>query len=158
KGWFDQTLAASRDRIGEIAILRIDGDWYESVRCCLNSLYDQVVEDGFVILDDYYMWNGCTVATHEFLGQRLLAHHIESLGCDDFLAAVFRKGTTTWNRFKQISLSGADIQQNIPGGASFILVDGQHFGPDLNIEERRAQPFLERDGHYWGSPADDSTA
>src|SRR5438105_3351167 len=52
KGWFDQTLLANRQRIGPIALLRIDCDWYTSVRCCLENLYDQVVEGGFILLDD----------------------------------------------------------------------------------------------------------
>src|SRR5262245_8392004 len=77
KGWFDQTLVPTRDRIGPIAILRIDADWYESVRCCLESLYDQVVEGGFVIFDDYYTFDGCAIAVHEFLAGRGLSHRIE---------------------------------------------------------------------------------
>ena len=69
KGWFDQTLPTNRDRIGPIALLRIDCDWYSSVMCCLDNLYDQVADRGFVVLDDYYTWDGCAIAVHEFLGQ-----------------------------------------------------------------------------------------
>ena len=101
KGWFDQTLPANRDRIGPIAILRIDGDWYSSVRCCLDNLYDQVVDGGFVILDDYYTFEGCAIALHEFLGERRLAHRIESMVSESadnqhYWGAVFRKGNATW--------------------------------------------------------------
>jgi O-methyltransferase len=76
KGWFDQSLPAHRDRIGQIALLRIDGDWYESVKCCLEQLYDQVAPRGYIILDDYYDWQGCAIAVHEFLAERKLPHRI----------------------------------------------------------------------------------
>ena len=67
KGWFQDTLPAFKDEIGPIAILRLDGDWYESTRCCLENLYDQIVPSGYVILDDYGCWEGCKIATDEFL-------------------------------------------------------------------------------------------
>jgi len=77
KGWFDDTLPATRERIGPIAILRLDCDWYDSVRFCLESLYDQVSPGGLVIIDDYYSYDGCAIAVHEFLTTRRLAHRIE---------------------------------------------------------------------------------
>ena len=36
-----------------IAILRIDGDWYESTKVCIEQLYDNVIRGGYVIIDDY---------------------------------------------------------------------------------------------------------
>jgi O-methyltransferase len=87
KGWFDDTLLVNRDAIGPIALLRIDADWHASVECCLESLYDQVSDGGIVILDDYFDWDGCAVAVHEFLGKRRLCHRIRSEG----RAAYFQK-------------------------------------------------------------------
>jgi hypothetical protein len=78
KGWFDQTLPASRQRVGPIALLRIDCDWHASVRCCLNQLYDQVADGGVVVVDDYYHWVGCAIAVHEFLGERRLPNRLET--------------------------------------------------------------------------------
>lgn len=78
QGWFNETLPAYREHIGPIALLRVDCDWYDSVRCCLDELYDQVVPGGVIILDDYYTWDGCTLATHEFLSKRRLPHRILS--------------------------------------------------------------------------------
>ncbi len=69
KGWFQDTLPAARAEIGPIALLRLDGDWYESNRVCLENLYDGVVPGGFVILDDYFHWEGCRRATDEFLAK-----------------------------------------------------------------------------------------
>jgi O-methyltransferase len=81
KGWFNETLPAHRPHIGPIALLRIDGDWYESVRTCLGTLYDAVVPGGFVVIDDYYDWDGCAIAVHEFLAERKYPHRIRQGGC-----------------------------------------------------------------------------
>lgn len=87
KGWFDQSLPANRERIGPIALLRIDCDWYASVRSVLDALYDQVSPGGYVIFDDYFSYDGCAVAVHEFLGERRLAHRLHTEGG----VAYFRK-------------------------------------------------------------------
>lgn len=82
-GWFQETLPAARDKIGPIAILRLDADWYESTRVCLEALYGQVAPGGFVIVDDYDFWEGCRKATDEFLARRGLSvewHSIDSAG------------------------------------------------------------------------------
>jgi O-methyltransferase len=86
-GWFEDSLPASRQQIGPIAILRVDCDWYASVRSCLDNLYEQVVTGGFVILDDYYSYDGCAIAVHEFLAGRRLPHRIEQTAG----VAFFRK-------------------------------------------------------------------
>jgi O-methyltransferase len=68
KGYFDKTLATVE--IPEpIALLRLDGDWYDSTMVCLKSLYRRVVPGGGIIIDDYYTWDGCTRAVHDFLSQ-----------------------------------------------------------------------------------------
>ena len=71
KGWFQDTLPEHKDRIGEISFLRIDGDWYESTKCCLENLYDNVVAGGYVLADDYHL-PGCRKAVDEFLHRRRL--------------------------------------------------------------------------------------
>lgn len=93
QGWFDQTLPRFvQDRTGlQIALLRLDGDWYESTKVCLENLYDRVAPGGIVIIDDYYHWDGCAVAIHEFLGGRKLSHRLRSL--PDFSSAYFYKQT-----------------------------------------------------------------
>ena len=80
-GWFEETMPAMRDKIGPIAVLRIDSDWYSSVRCCLESLYEQLATGGLVIFDDYYEYDGCARAVHEFLWERSLPHRIDKDGC-----------------------------------------------------------------------------
>jgi O-methyltransferase len=70
KGWFQETLPVARPEIGPIAVLRLDGDWYDSTLVCLEHLYDLVVTGGFVIIDDYGYWEGCRQAVDEFLSRR----------------------------------------------------------------------------------------
>jgi O-methyltransferase len=64
KGWFSETLP--RAPIESIAVLRMDGDLYQSTMDALVSLYDKVSVGGFVIVDDYRSWPGCKQAVDEF--------------------------------------------------------------------------------------------
>ena len=67
KGWFQDTLPTTKAQIGPIALLRVDGDWYESTKCCLDELFPQVSTGGHVIIDDYYSCFGARKATDEYL-------------------------------------------------------------------------------------------
>ena len=69
KGFFQDTLQIQEniDNIGEIAVLRLDGDWYDSTRICLEKLYDKVIEGGIIIIDDYGHFIGAKKATDEFI-------------------------------------------------------------------------------------------
>ena len=58
--------------------MRVDCDWYGPVRTCLDNLYDQVSPGGWLIFDDYYVWDGCTIAVHEFLARRQLPDRIRN--------------------------------------------------------------------------------
>ncbi|MBI5401588.1 class I SAM-dependent methyltransferase [Candidatus Wolfebacteria bacterium] len=83
KGWFQDTLPKTKQRIGQIAILRLDGDWYESTMTALTELYDQVVQGGYVIIDDYGAWEGCRRAVHEFLDNRSIKPDLKFIGTYD---------------------------------------------------------------------------
>ena len=65
-GWFQNTLPTAAPTLGPIALLRVDGDWHESTRVCLEHLYPLVSSGGVVILDDYFGWAGCKQATDEY--------------------------------------------------------------------------------------------
>jgi hypothetical protein len=67
KGWFDKTIPKERNKIQKIAVLRIDGDWYESVKTCLEGLYDKVEVGGVIISDDYQSCYGAEKAVDEFI-------------------------------------------------------------------------------------------
>jgi len=52
---------------GEIAILRLDSDYYDSTMFVLEQYYSKVVSGGFVIIDDYNnVYLGCKQAVHDF--------------------------------------------------------------------------------------------
>ncbi len=70
KGWFQETLPVKSKEIDKIAILRLDGDWYESTKVCIENLYDKVVKGGFIIFDDYGLYTGCKKAVDEFFKAR----------------------------------------------------------------------------------------
>lgn len=64
-------------------------------------------------------------------------------------------GALDW--MQKLYLTVQDLTALIPPGDTFILVDQGWFGSEV-AAGRRTIPFLERDGHYWGPPADDITA
>jgi O-methyltransferase len=66
-GWFSETLPGPVERL---AILRADGDMYESTMDVLGALYDCVSVGGYVIIDDYGSVRACTAATNEFRAVR----------------------------------------------------------------------------------------
>lgn len=68
QGFFKDTLnmTDNLDAIGDIAVLRLDGDWYESTKICLEKLYDKVINGGTIIIDDYGHFIGAKKATDEF--------------------------------------------------------------------------------------------
>jgi hypothetical protein len=68
EGWFKDTLPAAP--IKTIAVLRLDGDLYESTMDSLNNLFHKTSPGGFVIIDDYFTWPPCKKAVDEFLGAR----------------------------------------------------------------------------------------
>ncbi len=70
KGWFQETLPGAKQELSQIAILRIDADWYESTAYVLEELYGQVTPGGWVIVDDYGHWEGCKKAVDEFFERR----------------------------------------------------------------------------------------
>jgi predicted O-methyltransferase YrrM len=71
KGLFQDTVPAAA--VGAIAVLHLDGDWYESVKVCLDHLYDRVSPGGVIQIDDYGHWEGARKAVDEFMSRRAIA-------------------------------------------------------------------------------------
>lgn len=74
-GWFEETLPCFEPE-RRISLLRLDGDWYDSTICILENLYDHVIPNGLILIDDYYDWDGCSRAVHDFLSARKLRDRI----------------------------------------------------------------------------------
>jgi hypothetical protein len=64
KGWFKDSLPQAP--VEKLALLRIDGDLYESTYDALQFLYSKVVPNGFVIVDDYGDFKPCRQAVDDF--------------------------------------------------------------------------------------------
>jgi O-methyltransferase len=67
----------------EIALLRLDTDWYVSTRHELEQLYPRLVRGGVLIVDDYGYWRGARKATDEYfraIGARPLLSRIDFTG------------------------------------------------------------------------------
>ncbi|MGI8716405.1 MAG: TylF/MycF family methyltransferase [Lapillicoccus sp.] len=63
-GWFKDTLASAP--IEQIAVLRLDGDMYESTMEALTGLYPRLSVGGFLIVDDYGTVPSCKEAVHDY--------------------------------------------------------------------------------------------
>ena len=77
KGWFNETLPKQQFKNG-IAILRMDADWYDSTMDILTNLFPQMNKGGVIIIDDYYHWEGCTRAVHDYLSKQECTEAITS--------------------------------------------------------------------------------
>jgi O-methyltransferase len=51
----------------------------------LDELAPCITDDGAIILDDYFAWDGCARATHDYLSRNSLAWRIRSM--DKFYGA-----------------------------------------------------------------------
>jgi O-methyltransferase len=65
RGWFEETVPNFQRE--KIAILRLDGDLYNSTMVCLKYLFDRVIEGGYVIIDDWSL-SGCRSACDDYFG------------------------------------------------------------------------------------------
>lgn len=63
RGWFEETLPPFVSY--PIAILRLDGDLYNSTWVCLQHLFPKVITGGCVIVDDWEL-PGCRAACEEY--------------------------------------------------------------------------------------------
>jgi hypothetical protein len=79
-GWFQDTLPKVASQLGDLALLRLDGDWYESTRLCLEHLYPLLSPGGVLILDDYNSWSGCKKATDEYRTKYCITEPIQEIG------------------------------------------------------------------------------
>ena len=74
-GFFNKTMPEVHRYIQELAVLRIDGDMYESCFDVINNLYAHVTVGGYVFIDD---WTGfdCNVAVIDFRKELGIAEEI----------------------------------------------------------------------------------
>jgi hypothetical protein len=81
KGKVEDTIPGSMP--SQIALLRLDTDWYESTKHELTYLYPLLVNKGVLIIDDYGAWAGSRKATDEYFNankSRILLNRVDATG------------------------------------------------------------------------------
>lgn len=63
----------------EIALLRLDTDWYESTRHELYHLFPRLVKGGILIIDDYGHWQGAKKAVDEYFFHHKPSHFMHRI-------------------------------------------------------------------------------
>lgn len=81
KGKVENTLPEYAPK--QIALLRLDTDWYESTKHELIHLFPRLVSGGVLIIDDYGYWIGAKKAVDEYFSQtktKILLNRIDQTG------------------------------------------------------------------------------
>jgi hypothetical protein len=87
KGWFKDTLPVAP--IERLAILRLDGDLYESTMDALVNLYPKLTPGGYLIVDDYGAGGlGCRQAVHDYREQHGITEPLQQI---DWVGVYWQK-------------------------------------------------------------------
>jgi hypothetical protein len=86
KGWFRDTLPAAP--VKRLAVLRLDGDLYESTMDALVHMYPKLSSGGYAIIDDYADIPACRQAVLDYRAKLGIAEEIIPI---DWSGAFWRK-------------------------------------------------------------------
>ena len=67
-------------RPATLAVLRLDGDLYQSTMDALVALEPKVATGGFVVVDDYGGWQSCRAAVDDYRAEHDITAPIQSIG------------------------------------------------------------------------------
>jgi O-methyltransferase len=87
-GWFRDTLPKLATELDAIAVLRLDGDMYESTIDALTHLEPLVSPGGFVVVDDYNGIEACRQAVTDHRAARGITAELHTV---DWTAVWWRK-------------------------------------------------------------------
>lgn len=85
-GWFSETLPTAP--IERLALMRLDGDLYESTRDALHALYPKLSIGGYCIVDDYYSHSGARQAVVDYRQENGITEPIEQI---DWAGAFWKR-------------------------------------------------------------------
>lgn len=98
-GWFKDTLYGLVDELEpgdkrkgqgvRLAVLRLDGDLYESTIDCLSAMYSRVSAGGYVIIDDYAL-STCRKAVDDFRAYHGVTEEMKQI---DWTGVYWKKET-----------------------------------------------------------------
>ena len=89
KGWFKDTLLSAP--IKQLALIRLDGDLYESTFDALSALYPRLSTGGYVIIDDYGAMEACRQAVHDYRDRHEIEEEIVPI---DWAGVFWKKDST----------------------------------------------------------------
>ncbi len=135
KGWFKDTLPQAP--IDKIALLRLDGDLYESTMQGLVSLYDKVSDNGYIIIDDYHCVPQCAQAVEDFCAKRNISPVLNEI---DGVGVYWRKQSAS-------SGLAADASGGDTGAAadSDVMQQDTHYVRINQVLNKRYVQLAERD-------------
>ncbi len=77
KGFFSETL--SQLKTDAFAVIRIDGDVFESTMDALEALYPKLSAGGYCIIDDFHTFSQCRRAVEQYRHAHGAADAIEAI-------------------------------------------------------------------------------
>jgi O-methyltransferase len=86
-GWFRDTLPTAP--IEQLAVLRLDGDMYESTMVALTCLVPKLMPGGYVIIDDYGALPNCRAAVDDYRSEHGIKEPLERI---DWTGVYWRSG------------------------------------------------------------------
>lgn len=89
KGWFKDTLPTAP--IQKLAVMRLDGDMYESTINALDNLYGKLSVGGFAVIDDYGIVPECKQAVQDYRAQHSISDTSQPLIDIDGIGAYWIK-------------------------------------------------------------------
>lgn len=90
KGWFHESLPNAP--IENLALIRLDGDMYDSTKDALINLYPKLSFGGYVIADDYGAVEGCRLAIRDFRHEYGIQDEIQRI---DWTGIFWKKNKRT---------------------------------------------------------------
>jgi hypothetical protein len=87
EGWFCDTLKNLPKK--PLALVRLDGDYYESTRDAMEELYPRLSPGGYLIVDDYHLPLGCKRAIDEYRKKHAISDMIIEINSQ---SVYWRKG------------------------------------------------------------------
>lgn len=88
QGWFKDTLPTAP--VERLAVLRLDGDMYQSTTDVLTSLYPKLSPGGYLIVDDYGAIEQCRMAVHDYRDEHGITEPIEPV---DWTGVYWKRAT-----------------------------------------------------------------
>lgn len=86
QGFFAESIPAAP--IDQVAVMRLDGDTYESTRDALQGVYPKLAKGGYCIIDDYHSFSDCGRAVEEYRQQHGITEEIVPI---DRVAVYWKK-------------------------------------------------------------------